>query len=148
MSSGGRCQQLLLLRLTEIQRRVPLPAGKCWHSRRRQFLTIRALTPVLVERLLVIVLPAAGVVYPLARLLPSAYGWNTRNGILRMYGELKLLETEMENGGTGKNQDLLPRLDKLEERANHLNLPAFYMQSLYTLKDHIQLVRQRIEKQG
>jgi TRAP-type uncharacterized transport system substrate-binding protein len=104
---------------------------------------------VLVEQFLVLLIPLAGVIYPLARLIPSLVGWQARNRILKFYGELKLVETEIETHPTGKARDeLIARLDLLEDRANHLKVPNFTMQSLYTLKVHIRLVRERLEKQA
>jgi hypothetical protein len=43
---------------------------------------------------------------------------------------------------------LSERLDRLEERADHLHVPIAYMYMLYTLKHHISLVRQRLRDRG
>jgi hypothetical protein len=36
------------------------------------------------------------------------------------------------------------KLDQLDQRANHLQLPTVYASSLYTLRSHIDLVRTRL----
>ena len=39
---------------------------------------------------------------------------------------------------------ILERLDRLEQEADHLRLPLAWSQMLYTLKQHVRLVRARI----
>ena len=38
------------------------------------------------------------------------------------------------------------KLDQIDQRANHLELPTIYASSLYTLRSHIDLVRARLAK--
>ena len=102
---------------------------------------------VLVGRLLVVLIPVAGVLYPLLRLMPALYVFAMRRRIFRLYRELKLLEAELDRrGAQGDVTDLAARLDRLEERAGHFRLPAAFAGMLYTLRDHIGLVRLRFEK--
>jgi TRAP-type uncharacterized transport system substrate-binding protein len=102
---------------------------------------------VLFERLLVLAIPLLGIVYPLLRLLPSLFAWAMRTRIYRLYGELKVLETELERReGAESSQDLLARLDALEDRANHMRVPITYRHLLYTLRHHIGIVRGSIER--
>jgi hypothetical protein len=87
-----------------------------------------------------------GVLYPLFRLLPAAYGWSMRWRIVRVYGELKLLEAELEAGvsdaaaGTWSE-----RLDGLEQRVNGVRVPTAFAHMLYTLEIHIGLARARLQ---
>jgi hypothetical protein len=37
-------------------------------------------------------------------------------------------------------------LDRLEEQANHLRVPVAYAEMLYSLRDHIDLVREGLRK--
>lgn len=100
---------------------------------------------ILVGRLLVILIPVIGVIFPLIRLLPVVYGWVVRRRVFRLYGELKFLEAEMEARSAGVEvKDLLDRLDRLEDRANHLRVPTAFAHFLYTLRVHIGLVRGRL----
>jgi hypothetical protein len=101
---------------------------------------------VFVGRLLVILIPVVGVLFPIVRFVPAIYGWGVRRRIFRLYGELKFLEAEMEaRGPKAEVKDLLDRLDRLEDRANHLRVPTMFAQLLYTLRHHITLVRQRLK---
>lgn len=100
---------------------------------------------VLSERLLVLLIPLVGLILPLARALPNAYRSLVERRILALYGELKLLETEVESRAGGESRaDLIPRLDALEDRAGRLRVPRQYFQMLYTLRVHIRLVHDRM----
>src|SRR5215813_6459530 len=95
-------------------------------------------------------LPFLGVLYPMMRFLPALYDWAMRSKVLRMYGELRLLEAEMANarGGGGDMREVITRLDRLEEQANHLHVPLAYASELYMLRNHIDLVREGMRKQA
>jgi uncharacterized protein len=67
-----------------------------------------------------------------------------RSRILRMYGELRLLEDEIANARD--TRAMVARLDRLEEQANHLRVPVAYASMLYGLRDHIDLVREGLKK--
>jgi hypothetical protein len=71
-----------------------------------------------------------------------------RSKVLRMYGELRLLEDEMASArGSGRDMhEVITRLDRLEEQANHLRVPVAYASMLYMLRNHIDLVRERVRK--
>ena len=43
-------------------------------------------------------------------------------------------------------REMVARLDRLEEQANHLRVPVAYAGMLYSLRDHIDLVREGLKK--
>ena len=99
----------------------------------------------LVERLLVVFVPLAALLYPLFKFMPNIYDWFMRSKIIRLYDEMRLIENEME--GQGQVHDgnkIYAKLDQLEQRANRLNLPTAYASTLYTLRSHIGLIRDRL----
>ncbi len=100
---------------------------------------------VLIDRLLILLIPLFGVIYPLLRLMPALYGWEMRLRIFRLYRELRTLEKDLEtrSGGQGID-DLSEWLGRIEEKANRLRVPLFYSNQLYTLRMHITLVRERL----
>jgi hypothetical protein len=98
----------------------------------------------LIGKLIILLIPILGLLYPMTRFLPSLYDWVMRSRILRMYGELRLLEDEMANAHD--RREMVARLDRLEEQANHLRVPVAYASMLYSLRDHIDLVRQGLKK--
>jgi hypothetical protein len=77
---------------------------------------------------------------------PQAYDWSIRRRIARLYGELKLIEVELEADALTSANDLLARLDRLAERANQLRVPDDFAHFVYNLRDHIHSVRTRLER--
>jgi TRAP transporter TAXI family solute receptor len=105
------------------------------------------LLAVLAEKLLILLIPLAGIVYPLLRFLPGIYGWGMRRRIFRLYGELKFLEAQLERHEVGKDPaELLSQLDRLDRRVDQLRVPKTFMHLLYTLRFHITMARERLEK--
>jgi len=103
----------------------------------------------LASQLLVLLIPIVGVIYPIFRLLPALYGWTMRRRIFRLYGELKLLEAELEARGAGQaGPELSAKLEQLEQHANHMHVPKAFAHMLYTLRVHIEIVRKRIANAG
>ena len=49
----------------------------------------------LIGKLIILLIPILGVLYPMMRSLPRLYDWMMRSKVLRMYGELRLLEDEI-----------------------------------------------------
>ncbi|MBV9317942.1 MAG: ABC transporter substrate-binding protein [Gammaproteobacteria bacterium] len=99
---------------------------------------------VFASRLLLLLIPVIGVAYPLLRMAPTLYGWSMRRRIFRLYGELKYIEVKLDDPGGIHAGDLLAQLQRLEDRANHLQVPFAFAPFLYQLRNHIALVRERI----
>ena len=98
----------------------------------------------LTGRLLIVLVPLVGVVYPLLRFAPALYGWVMRRRVYRLYGELKLIEADLD-AHAADAATLLRRLDHLEERADHLQVPLAFAQILYHMRSHIGLARARLQ---
>ena len=101
---------------------------------------------VVAGRVLLLLIPIIGVAYPLLRATPALYGWSMRRRIFRLYGELKSIEIEFETKGNRTTEDMVARLDRLEERADHLRVPRAFATLLYTLRLHVGLVRTRLKE--
>jgi hypothetical protein len=97
----------------------------------------------LVERLLVVFIPALVLLYPAFALLPRAYDWLMQSRILRLYDEMKAIERDLVSGSEAPGA-LRTRLDRLHQSASELQLPAKYASMQYTLRMHLDLVRARI----
>jgi len=102
----------------------------------------------LVGKLIILLIPILGILYPMTRFLPRLYDWMMRSKVLRMYGELRLLEDEMASArGSGRDtREMVAQLDRLEQQANHLKVPVAYASMLYMLRNHIDLVREGSRK--
>jgi len=65
--------------------------------------------------------------------------------VFRLYGELKYLEDQLISRSANQNvDDLISRLDRLEDRASRFRLPVSFRPLLYALRLHIDLVHQRL----
>jgi hypothetical protein len=69
-----------------------------------------------------------------------------RSRILRVYGELRLLEDATSRVPGSDQRKMLAQLDRLEEQVNHLRMPVTYANMLYELRAHIDLVQGRPRK--
>ena len=104
----------------------------------------------LIGKLIILLIPILAVLYPMMRFLPRLYDFAIRSKVLRLYGELRLLEDEMESAsGTGRNMpEMIEKLNRLEDQANHLRVPVAYASMLYMLRNHIDLVRGGLTKRA
>jgi TRAP-type uncharacterized transport system substrate-binding protein len=103
----------------------------------------------LTQRLLFLLVPLVGVIYPLARGLPGLYGWNVRRRVFGLYRDLKLIEMEAEACPPGTDMArFAARLDELETRVSHLRVPKFHAALAYSLRHHVRLVRERVAKRS
>jgi len=84
---------------------------------------------VLSGRLLMLLIPVVGMAYPLLRLAPTACGWGMRRRILRLYGELKIIELVFEAHGRSATVDA--RSARSPAGAAHFRYLAIYVAHSY-----------------
>jgi hypothetical protein len=102
---------------------------------------------VFVHQLLVLLIPIVGLLYPLLRFAPPIYWWIERRRIYRLYSELKVLDQELSSGLRDEHREgFSHRLDRLEEQARLLPVPAAFRPLLYGLRLHINVVREKAQK--
>jgi hypothetical protein len=102
---------------------------------------------VQIDRLVVMLIPLLALLLPLIKIAPTLYGWRVRSRIFRRYGELKLLEAEVEDQpGKYPREEWLRRLDALEAAINHIPTPLPFSDVLYNLRSHVLVARQNILK--
>ena len=101
----------------------------------------------LVDRIVVLLVPLLAVLIPVLRFAPSLYAWRIRSRIYRWYGELKFLELELrERFDPSRVGEYQQRLDELEEVANTRPIPLAFTDQVYTLRQHIALVRNVLDR--
>jgi hypothetical protein len=101
----------------------------------------------LIDRMVVMVVPLLAILIPLFKFAPQIYGWRVRSRIYRRYGELKFLENEIsENPAAHSRAEWLEKLDRIELDASHIRTPLTFSDMLYTLRGHIDLVRDMIQR--
>ena len=99
----------------------------------------------IVERAIIILLPLAAVLFPLFHYLPQILRWRVRSRVYRWYGELALLERDVETRtGTLPLKKWLADLDRIERSVAHIHTPAGFASEAYTLRGHIEFVRRAV----
>ena len=101
----------------------------------------------LMERMAVLLLPLVAVLLPLFRILPALIQWRNKSRLFKWYGELKLLESRIASGTDAAQLDgYLERLDEIEDAVNNTRVGATYVDYVYNLRLHIDLVRNRVHR--
>src|SRR5258708_6565574 len=99
----------------------------------------------LVDRMLVLVVPLAVIMIPATRIVPPVYRWRVRSRIYSWDGALMAIERDMLADHTPeREQEILKRLDDIEEAVNNLRTPLAFADQLYVLREHIGWVRHRL----
>jgi len=102
---------------------------------------------VLVERLFVMILPLIMLSLPLVKLAPAIYSWRVRSKIIRCYGDLKFLENDLrQDYDAARQPEYVARLERIENAGSTLKIPLAFSDLLYTLREHINLVREELLK--
>ena len=102
---------------------------------------------VLIDRLIVLLVPVIALLIPLLKIAPAIYTWRVRSKIFRCYGELKFLEDELKHHFEATRlEEYRCRLDILEDEAIQLHVPLGFTDLVYTLREHVNLVRQTLLK--
>jgi TRAP transporter TAXI family solute receptor len=97
------------------------------------------------ERFIIIVVPLLAVLLPLFRFLPQIASWRVRRLIYRWYGQLIVLEHDVQaREGKLPVTRWLSDLDRIERGVEHITIPASFASEVYTLREHIDLVRRAV----
>src|SRR5581483_1614958 len=97
----------------------------------------------LIDRMWVAIVSIGIVLIPLSRLIPPLYVFRIRSRIFRWYRQLRAIEDRSEKKGASF-PELVAELDKLDEKAARINVPLAYTDELYSLRQNIDLVRDRL----
>ena len=97
----------------------------------------------LIERMWLVLGILLAALLPLSRIVPPLYQFRVRSRVFRWYGRLREIETEMDARQT-TTATLAEELDRLEAQVEKVNVPLSYADELYTLRNHIHLVRQKL----
>ena len=102
---------------------------------------------VLIDRMIVLLVPIFALLIPLLKVAPAIYNWRVRSKVFRCYGELKFLEDDLKHHfDPARLEDYRLRLDALDDEASLLRVPLGFTDLVYTLREHVNLVRQMLEK--
>ena len=98
----------------------------------------------ILTQLALLLIPILGIAYPLLQGAPAIYAALMQHRVSRVYGHLRLLEMEMAEGKVVDTAAMLKEIDALDARARRLQTGTTYMSMVYTLRAHIQLIRDRL----
>jgi TRAP transporter TAXI family solute receptor len=102
---------------------------------------------VLVDRLIVLLIPVFALLIPLLKIAPALYTWRVRAKVFRCYGELKYLEEDLRlRFDPARLAEYRARLDALDDEARGLRVPLGFTDLVYTLREHVNLVREALKK--
>ena len=102
---------------------------------------------MLIDRLIVLLVPVFALLISLLKVAPAIYTWRVRSKVFRCYGELKFLEEDLRHRfDPAKLGDYRNRLDALDEEASQLSVPLGFTDLVYTLREHVNLVRHILDK--
>ncbi len=99
----------------------------------------------LVDRLKVMLLPLVVLMLPLFKVMPPIYSWRMRARIYRWYDRLEEVDFAFKHDDAGNLPALLAELDRLEQDVRRVQVPLSFASQLYHLRQHIDLVRQKIQ---
>ncbi|QBR00215.1 TAXI family TRAP transporter solute-binding subunit [Paraburkholderia pallida] len=97
------------------------------------------------DRLLVLLLPLAVLVFPALRAIPALYRWRVRSRIYRYYGALIAIERDaLKHTSEEERRALIAELDEIESALNTLRMPLAYADAFYVLREHVGFVRMHL----
>lgn len=99
----------------------------------------------LLERMWLALGIIVAILLPLSRVLPPLYEFRVRSRVFRWYGQLRQIEERLQAGQDAR-ADLQEELNALETRVGRVKVPLSYADELYALRQHISLVRDRLQR--
>jgi len=103
----------------------------------------------LVQRLVILLLPLAAILLPLARALPEIIAWRRKRGLYHRYGELKFLEQDVAAHALDATEraEAFAQLDRIENEIIQTRFPLEFTDRVYTLRQHVAFVREQLQHQ-
>jgi len=98
----------------------------------------------LVNPILVAIVPIIVLLVPGLKAIPSIFRLRIRLRMYRWYRALLALEREFLAHGPVNGEDLLARLDQIEQGVNHMKVPASFADQFYALRGYVAFVRSQL----
>jgi len=97
---------------------------------------------VFTSRLLLLLIPLIGIAYPLSQAVPAVIDLVVDFRLSRLYKVLRGIEAHLDLGED--RRIVLADFERLEKRVRQMHVPARNARALYTLRQHLNLVRDRL----
>jgi len=98
----------------------------------------------LIDRLKVMLLPLVLMLLPLFKVMPPIYTWRMRSRVYRWYEELETVDRKLAEEPGVDLEAMARELDRIEDDVRAVHVPLSFAHQLYHLRQHIDLVRQRL----
>ena len=99
------------------------------------------------DRLKLMLLPLLALMLPLFKILPLTYRWRMRARVYRWYDTLQVLDFEVRQSLSEKGvKNFIDRLNRIEDDVRQISVPLAYAAELYSLRQHIDLLRRQINE--
>ena len=99
----------------------------------------------LADRMVVLLVPIVVLLIPGMRIAPALYRWRVGSRIYRWYGTLLALERDVSaHAGPHAKEQLVERLDRIEQGVNRIKVPLSFAGEFYVLREHINFVRGKL----
>ena len=99
---------------------------------------------VFLSRVLVILIPAAALAYPILGVAPRLLTFNVQRRIQQQYGELWRITADFESSGRSASGDALARLQRWEERTLQLHVPLQLAHQLTAMLSYGRRLREHV----
>lgn len=100
-----------------------------------------------IDRMKIMLVPIIVLFFPLFKVIPPIYRWRMRRRIFRWYLELDAVDPDIHGGKVAEGlQELLGKLDEIEEKVSQVAVPLGYSAGLYALRVHIEMLRNRLRR--
>ena len=97
----------------------------------------------LLERMWLVIGILLAVLFPLSRIVPPMYEFRVRSRVFRKYQDLQEIEARYDLGKEDAAA-LLAEVNELEHHVEKISVPLSHTEELYTLRNHIHLVRKKL----
>ena len=98
-----------------------------------------------IDRMILVLIPLGILLFPVIGIMPRIYTWRNRSKYYRWYRELSNIEKELlEHPQPEMLQSFRANLDRIEKAVSDIHVSVGFYDQVFTLKEHIQMVRQKL----
>ena len=98
-----------------------------------------------IDRMILVLIPLGILLFPVIGVMPRIYTWRNRSKYYRWYRELSNIERELlENRQPEMVESFQENLERIEKAVSDIHVSVGFYDQVFTLKEHIQMVRQKL----
>ncbi len=98
-----------------------------------------------IDGMILILIPLGILLFPMMGIMPRIYVWRNRSKYYRWYRELGNIEKELsEHPQQESLKNFQVSLDRIEKAVSNIQVSVAFFDRVFTLKEHIQMVRQKL----